>query len=92
MGNKIGWDHKSKWIIGNAEWKSTVRNVFCNPDIITRDGSRFVYEKTLSKAVGRTPESEVLTKVRVVVESNGDLVTAFLQSDFRDAKITGLIL
>ncbi|SCC12770.1 RHS repeat-associated core domain-containing protein [Kosakonia oryzendophytica] len=92
VGNKIGWEHKNKWVIGNAEWKSTVRHVFRNPDRITRDGSRFVYEKTLSKAVGRTPEGEVLTKVRVVVESNGDLVTAFPQSVFRDAKITDMIL
>ncbi|MDY4374566.1 RHS repeat-associated core domain-containing protein, partial [Pectobacterium carotovorum] len=92
VGNKIGWDHKSKWTIGNAEWKSTVRNVFRNPDRITRDGSRFVYEKTLPRTVGRTPEGEALTKVRVVVESNGDLVTAFPQSVFRDVKTTDLIL
>lgn len=92
VGNKIGWDHKSKWTIGNAEWKSTVRNVFRNPDRITRDGSRLIYEKTLPRIVGRTPEGEALTKVRVVVESNGDLVTAFPQSVFRDVKITDLIL
>ncbi|WP_308455370.1 RHS repeat-associated core domain-containing protein, partial [Pectobacterium odoriferum] len=92
VGNKIGWDHKSKWTIGNAEWKSTVRNVFRNPDRITRDGSRFVYEKTLPRTVGRTPEGEALTKVRVVVESNGDLVTAFPQSVFRDVKTIDLIL
>ncbi|MFP1813209.1 RHS repeat-associated core domain-containing protein, partial [Lonsdalea quercina] len=92
VGNKIGWGHKSKWTIGNAEWKSTVRNVFRNPDRITRDGSRLVYEKTLLRTVGRTPEGEALTKVRVVVESNGDLVTAFPQSVFRDVKITDLIL
>ncbi|WP_272877579.1 RHS repeat-associated core domain-containing protein, partial [Pectobacterium polaris] len=53
---------------------------------LTRDGSRFVYEKTLLKIIGRTPEGEALTKVRVVVESNGDLVTAFSQSVFRDVK------
>uniref|UniRef100_UPI003F52ABD1 RHS repeat-associated core domain-containing protein n=1 Tax=Kosakonia cowanii TaxID=208223 RepID=UPI003F52ABD1 len=91
VGNKSGWDHKSKWTISNAEWKSTVRDVFRKPDRITRDGSRFVYEKTLSRTVGQTPEGEALTKVRVVVEANGDLVTAFPQSVFRDAKIDDLI-
>ncbi|WP_411705597.1 hypothetical protein [Edaphovirga cremea] len=83
VGNKPGWEHKSKWTINNADWKTTVRDVFRNPDRVTRDGDRFIYEKALNKTVGVSPGGDALNNVRVVVESNGDLVTAFPQSVFK---------
>ncbi|CAQ83030.1 conserved hypothetical protein [Photorhabdus asymbiotica] len=58
---------------------------------VIRDGDRFIYEKTLKRDVGITPEGEMLNKVRVVTESNGDLVTAFPQSVFKDLKPTDVI-
>ncbi|CAE1147371.1 hypothetical protein [Serratia sp. Tan611] len=87
VGNKLGWEHKSKWTMSNGEWKSTVRSVFRNPDRIIKDGERFIYEKTIkNKKIGITPEGVELNKVRVVVESNGDLVTEFPQEIFREIK------
>ncbi|CDH07611.1 hypothetical protein XBO1_440005 [Xenorhabdus bovienii str. oregonense] len=91
VGNVPGWSHKSKWALNNADVKSTIRDVFRKPDRIIRDGDRFIYEKTLKRDVGITPEGEVLNKVRVVTESNGDLVTAFPQSVFKDLKPTDVI-
>ncbi len=49
--------------------KTTIIDVFCNPDRITRDGDRFIYEKVLKKDIGITPEGVPLNKVRVVTES-----------------------
>ncbi|KES12268.1 hypothetical protein SASC598O11_003020, partial [Snodgrassella alvi SCGC AB-598-O11] len=93
VGNKIGWEHKSKWTLNNAEMKSTVRNVFRKPDRIIKDGDRFIYEKTMpNKIVGVTPEGTNLNKARVVVESNGDLVTAFPQEVFKDMKVTDILI
>ncbi|WP_240043030.1 RHS repeat-associated core domain-containing protein [Photorhabdus luminescens] len=91
VGNVPGWSHKSKWTLNNADIKSTIRDVFRKPDRIIRDGDRFIYEKTLKKNVGITPEDEILNKVRIVTESNGDLVTAFPQSVFKDLKPTDVI-
>ncbi|WP_420497523.1 RHS repeat-associated core domain-containing protein [Xenorhabdus griffiniae] len=86
VGNVDGWSHKSKWTLNNADVKSTIRDVFRNPDRITRDGDRFIYEKVMKRDVGITPEEEILNKVRVVTESNGDFVISFPQSVFRDLK------
>jgi len=84
IGNGSGWGHKSKWTLGRADWKTTARDVFRNPDRIIRDGDRFIYEKTLrKKTIGRTPEGVNLNKVRVIVEYNGDLVTAFPQEELK---------
>ncbi|WP_332009639.1 RHS repeat-associated core domain-containing protein, partial [Photorhabdus akhurstii] len=91
VGDVKGWSHKSKWTLNNADVKSTIRDVFRKPDRIIRDGDRFIYEKTLKRNVGITPEGEILNKVRVVTESNGDLVTAFPQSVFKDLKPTDVI-
>ena len=91
VGNVAGWAHKSKWTLNNADVKTTIRDVFRNPDRITRDGDRFIYEKVLKKDIGITPEGVPLNKGRVVTESNGDLVTAFPQSTFRDLKSTDTI-
>ncbi len=89
--NVAGWSHKSKWTLNNADVKTTIRDVFRNPDRITRDGDRFIYEKVLKKDIGITPEGVPLNKVRVVTESNGGLVAAFPQSTFRDLKSTDTI-
>jgi len=91
VGNVDGWSHKSKWTLNNADVKSTIRDVFRNPDRITLDGERFIYEKVMKRDVGITPEGEVLNKVRGVTESNGDLVTSFPQNVFRDLKQTDVI-
>ncbi|EOI3549644.1 RHS repeat-associated core domain-containing protein, partial [Cronobacter dublinensis] len=93
VGNKEGWEHKSKWTVSNAEWKQTVKKVFRNPDRIIKDGDRYIYEKTINnKNVGMTPGGLALNKVRVVVESNGDLVTAFPQGAFKEMKATDLLI
>ncbi|EOI3413359.1 hypothetical protein [Cronobacter dublinensis] len=39
-----------------------------------------------------TPDGLALNKVRVVVESNGDLVTAFPQGAFKEMKATDLLI
>ncbi|MFV0478357.1 MAG: polymorphic toxin-type HINT domain-containing protein, partial [Parahaliea sp.] len=84
VGNKQGWEHKSKWSVSNAEWKSISRDTFRNPDRVSRDGQRFVYEKNYHpKVMGVAQDGTPLYKVRVVVESNGDLVTAFPQEVFK---------
>lgn len=44
-----------------------------------------------AKYTDRGGEGVPLNKVRVVTESNGDLVTAFPQSTFRDLKSTDTI-
>lgn len=49
IGNNADWDHKSKWTISNAQWKTTSRDVFRNPDGIIKDGDRFIYEKHSEK-------------------------------------------
>lgn len=71
----------------------SVRDVFRKPDRIIKDDDRFIYEKTmLNKIVGVTPDGANLNKVRVVVESNGDLVTAFPQKVFKDMKSTDILI
>ncbi|QRY77897.1 RHS repeat protein [Pseudomonas sp. PDNC002] len=93
VGQALGWEHKSKWTVNNAEWKSIARDTFRNPDRIIRDGDRFIYEKILpNKIIGASPDGINLNKVRVVVESNGDLVTAFPQAVFKDLKDTDKLI
>nr|WP_268872538.1 RHS repeat-associated core domain-containing protein [Yersinia nurmii] len=58
VGNVPGWSHKSKWTLNSADVKSTIRDVFRKPDRVIRDGDRFIYEKTLKRDVGITPEGK----------------------------------
>ncbi len=84
VGNRPGKAHKSKWTVSNAEWKKTARNVFRNPDRIVKSGDRYIYEKDYKgKVFGVDPDGAPLSKVRVVVEKNGDIVTSFPQKDFK---------
>ena len=82
-GNNPYWEHKSKWTINNAEWKSVTRDVFRNPDKVSYDGNRIIFEKDIGKKVGVSSNGDALTKVRVVTESDGSLVTSFPQKEFK---------
>jgi RHS repeat-associated protein len=83
IGNKPGWEHKSKWTARNGEWKAKARDTFRNPDKVSRDGDRYVYEKEYKKPIGKDKDGNDLYKVRVVTEENGDLVTTFPQADWK---------
>jgi RHS repeat-associated protein len=83
VGNKEGWEHKSKWTESNADWKSKTRETFRNPDKVSKDGYRFVYEKEFKKPIGIDSNGNELNKVRVITESNGDLVTSFPQMNWK---------
>ena len=82
-GTSPDWDNKSKWTVSNADWKTTARDTFRNPDKISRDGDRFVYEKSYTNPVGIDANGNSLYKVRVVTEKDGTLVTAFPQLNWR---------
>ncbi|WP_044640085.1 hypothetical protein [Risungbinella massiliensis] len=63
--------------------KETLRN----PDRITKQGerkyTRWVYEKEFNKPLGVDANGDILTKVRVVVDRRGIVVTGFPQKDFK---------
>ena len=85
VGNNDGWDHKSKWTLNNADWKSAARDPFRNPDRVSYDEyyNRYIFEKEYKYQVGISPAGESLEKVRVIIEENGDLVTTFPQKEFK---------
>jgi len=83
IGNKPGWEHKSKWTARNGEWKAKARDTFRNPDKMSRDGDRYIYEKEYKKPIGKDKDGNDLFKVRVVTEENGDLVTTFPQAEWK---------
>jgi RHS repeat-associated protein len=83
IGNKAGWEHKSKWTTMNGEWKTKTRQTFRKPDRVSRDGDRWVFEKEFKDPVGIDRDGNSLYKVRVITESQGDLVTSFPQMDWK---------
>lgn len=46
----------------------------------------------MNKTVGVTPDGLPLNKIRVVVESNGELVTSFPEGAFREMKPTDVLI
>ncbi|WP_242499360.1 hypothetical protein [Flavobacterium sp. 140616W15] len=82
-GSHPDWSHKSKWVGNRAEWKTKSRKTFKNPDRISRDGNRYIYEKEFKKPIGKDALGNDLFKSRVVTEANGDLVTSFPQADWK---------
>jgi hypothetical protein len=52
IGNKPGWGHKSKWTVTGDYWRTYSREAVKNPDRVSMDGDRFVYEKKFSKVMG----------------------------------------
>ncbi|MCA0753723.1 Hint domain-containing protein [Paenibacillus sp. N4] len=83
IGNKSGWEHKSKWTVTGGHWRTYSRATIKNPDRISMDGDRFVYEKVFNKVMGVDANGNNLYKVRVVVDKNGNLVTAFPQAAWK---------
>lgn len=84
IGNKPGWEHKSKWTVDGGQWVTYSRTTFRKPDRFSKDGDRFIYEKEFKEPVGVDPKTgEELYKVRVVVEADGEVVTAFPQKDWK---------
>ncbi|MFD1427926.1 hypothetical protein JOD24_002248 [Kroppenstedtia sanguinis] len=83
VGNKPGWEHKSKWTVSGGEWVTYSRKTFRKPDKVSKDGDRFVYEKEFSDPIGVDANGDKLYKVRVVVEKDGEVVTSFPQKDWK---------
>lgn len=83
IGNHPDWTHKSKWTVQGGEWRAKARDTFRNPDRVSRDGTRYVFEKEYKKPVGVDRDGNDIFKVRVVTEENGDLVTTFPQTDWK---------
>ncbi|MFC4075487.1 DUF4244 domain-containing protein [Salinithrix halophila] len=81
--NKNKWTHKSKWTVSGGDWRTYSRDTFRKPDRVTQDGDRFIYEKEYKQPLGVDPNGEKLYKVRVVVEKDGEVVTAFPQKDWK---------
>ncbi|WP_375605563.1 hypothetical protein [Flavobacterium davisii] len=79
-GNHPDWTHKSKWNGNRSEWKTKSRETFKNPDRVSRDGDRYIFEKEFKTPIGKDAQGNDLYYSRVVTESNGDLVTAFPQT------------
>ena len=74
IGNNPDWDHKSKWSGNRADWKTTTRDTFRNPDRVIQSGDRFIYEKTYKRPIGVDSDGITpLYKSRVVVEADGKL-------------------
>lgn len=83
IGNKPGWEHKSKWTVKSGEWRTYTRKTFRDYDRISKDGDRFVFEKEFKHPIGVDKNGDKLYKVRVVVEKDGEVVTAFPQKDWK---------
>ncbi|MEK4186739.1 RHS repeat-associated core domain-containing protein [Paenibacillus sp. FSL L8-0494] len=83
IGNVIGWEHKSKWIVTGGEWRTYTRSTVREADRVSLDGDRFIYEKEFKKAIGVDVDGNNLYKVRVVLEQDGSLITSFPQLDWK---------
>jgi RHS repeat-associated protein len=77
------WEHKSKWTVKNGGWRAKTRDTFKNPDKVTRDGDRFIFQKEYKNPVGIDRDGNSLYKVRVVTEKDGEIVTSFPQLDWK---------
>ena len=72
---------KNGVLITNRTALETMRTIN-NPDRVCKQADgRTVYEKDFGRTVGSDPQGPV-TKVRTVVEPNGEIVTSFPQRDW----------
>ncbi|KYF50739.1 hypothetical protein BE04_20775 [Sorangium cellulosum] len=86
--SKTNFPNKTKWKGGKYE--KPANKTLRNPDRVTpQDGGRIVYEKDFGRTTGyefnpATGKHDLpVSKVRVVVEPNGEIVTAFPQRDWK---------
>lgn len=79
------WDgEKSNFTGEGGEWRGLTRKTVANPDKVhTQDNKRQVFQKDFGRKIGVDKNGNAVTKVRVVLEPNGDLVTSFPQGGFQ---------
>jgi len=83
---RIGMEHKSRWTVPNGQWRSITRSTFRNPDrvLFDSDTRRWTFERAYRKPIGINSTGKKVYFQRVVLESDGRLVTSFPQENMKE--------
>ncbi|MGG3235313.1 DNRLRE domain-containing protein [Priestia flexa] len=81
---KAEYKHKSRWTVTGGQWKTYARDTFKKYKKVTRQTDGYIrYEKKYSKNIGVDKNGKKLKYVRVVVDKNGNLITAFPADSYK---------